>query len=253
MNGYAASVEWYWRGKTKVLGEKLVYHKSHIYKLAWDWTKFSTATYFMIQSITVKIMKRGQDNHIIFCFLQIRLWIPASFDRQNRLFFRGRIFCSNIITIVWWLWMVRRDFNVRGDYIGTLCYLVIVARYSPSARANVTWRRGCAILDEFPSVALWIAVEQDQKYRPILKEGTSDENFLMHLFQTKQFTNTWKVSKCRFHSRRGEVGDTEDVLTGGNWTLLVLAWNISKKITCSTCAANGSVCVVRVSCKTLIY
>jgi hypothetical protein len=34
------------------------------------------------------------------------------------------------------------------------------------------------------------------------KEVSSDENFLMHLFQTKHSTNTRKVSKCRFHWRQ---------------------------------------------------
>jgi hypothetical protein len=44
--------------------------------------------------------------------------------------------------------------------------------------------------------------------------------------------------------------ETEDVLIGEkNWTKLVLVGNVSKKITCSTCTANGSVCVVSVSSK----
>jgi len=60
--------------------------------------------------------------------------------------------------------MVSRDLNVRDDCIGTLFYLAVVAGYFPSARAHVPCRRGCVILDESPSVALWMAVEQDQKY-----------------------------------------------------------------------------------------
>lgn len=47
----------------------------------------------------------------------------------------------------------------------------------------------------------------------------------------------------------GGGGDRSHVLTGENWTKLVLVGNVSKKITCATCTANGSVRVVSVSSK----
>lgn len=80
-------------------------------------------------------MRRGQDNHTVFCFLPVWWWVCLSSDGQNRLFFfHGVILCSNIKTILIWLCMVRWDWNVTGGYVGTVCYLATMAPCFLSAR-----------------------------------------------------------------------------------------------------------------------